>query len=63
VDNRLLTGDEVAERLQVSLSFAYIMMQRGDIPTVRLGRAVRVRPEDLEEFIRSNVHGLNQKLS
>jgi excisionase family DNA binding protein len=53
----------LTERLQVSLSFAYTMMQRGDIPTVRLGRAVRVRPEDLEEFIRSNVRGLNSKPS
>jgi excisionase family DNA binding protein len=53
----------VAERLQVSLSFAYTVMQRRDIPTVRLGRAMRVRPEDLEEFIRSNVRGLNGKPS
>jgi excisionase family DNA binding protein len=53
----------LTERLQVSLSFAYILMQRGDIPTVRLGRAVWVRPEDLEEFISSNVRGLNGKPS
>ena len=63
MENQLLTGYEVAERPQVSLSFVYSMMQRGDIPTVRLGRAVRVRPEDLEEFIRSNLRGLNGKPS
>ena len=57
--NILLTGEDVAERLQVSKSFAYDLMRRGDIPTVRLGRAVRVRPQDLEEFIESNVCGLN----
>jgi hypothetical protein len=26
-------------------------MKRGDIPTVRVGNAIRVRPEDLERFI------------
>jgi hypothetical protein len=39
------------------------VQQRDDIATVRLGRAVRVRPEDLEEFIRSNVRGLNSRPS
>lgn len=53
----------MAERLQVSVSSAYTMMQLGDIPTVRLWRAMRVHPEELEEFIRSNVHGLNGKPS
>jgi len=30
---------------------------QGDIPAVRLGRAVRVRPQDLARFIESNVCG------
>ena len=30
------------------------MMQRGEIPTVRLGGFVRVKLEDLEEFIDDN---------
>jgi excisionase family DNA binding protein len=52
---RLLTGDEVADLLNISRSFAFALMKRGEIPTVKLGRAVRVRPQDLEEFIALSV--------
>jgi putative molybdopterin biosynthesis protein len=52
----LLTAEQVAERLQISQSFAYTLMSRGEIPTVRLGRSVRVRPQDLEKYIESNIH-------
>ena len=52
---KLLKAQEVAELLSVSRSFAYELMQSGQLPTVQLGRAVRVRPEDLEEFIQSNL--------
>ena len=51
----LLTGSDVARILKVSRSFAYILMRRGEIPTVRMGSAVRVRPENLEEYIAKNV--------
>jgi len=53
----LLTGEDVAKVLNVSLSFAYQLMRRGEIPTVRLGRSVRVRPEDLYAFIERQVEG------
>lgn len=52
MDARLLKGKEVAAMLGVSASFAYLLMKRGDIPTVRIGTAVRVRLEDLERYIR-----------
>jgi excisionase family DNA binding protein len=52
----LLTAEQVAERLQISQSFAYTLMSRGEIPTVRMGRSVRVRPQDLEKYIESNIH-------
>lgn len=42
---------KVAEILQVSRSFAYQLMKRGDLPTVRIGHAIRVRAGDLECFI------------
>ncbi len=51
----LLKGDDVAKILNVSRSFAFQLMQRGEIPTVRLGRAVRVRPSDLERFITASI--------
>jgi excisionase family DNA binding protein len=48
---RLLKPKEVADILQVSRSPAYQMLRRGEVPTVRVDTAVRVRPSDLEEFI------------
>lgn len=50
-ETRLLTAQDVANQLQCSRSMAYTLMQRGDIKTIRLGRAVRVTPEALQEFI------------
>jgi excisionase family DNA binding protein len=55
METRLLKSDEVAETLQISRSMAYALMQRGEIPVVRIGTAVRVRPEDLEQYIHDNV--------
>lgn len=50
----LLKAADVARILNISRSQAYQLMQRGDIPTVRMGRSVRVREEDLERFILDN---------
>jgi excisionase family DNA binding protein len=46
---------EVAQRLDISKAMAFQLMQRGQIPTIRVGQAIRVRQQDLEEFIRSQV--------
>ena len=51
----LLKANDVAKYLNVSKSYVYMLMQSGAIPTVRLGKSVRVRPKDLEIFIQSNV--------
>lgn len=48
---KLLRGEEVAEALNISLPFAYKLMKSGQIKTVKLGRCVRVIPEDLDAFI------------
>ncbi len=53
--NRLLRGQDVAEILNVSKAFAYRLMAERRIPTIRLGRAVRVRLEDLENFMSESV--------
>ena len=54
-DAVLLKADDVARILNISRSFAYKLMRRGEIPVVRLGRATRVRPSDLEHFVSENV--------
>ena len=53
--NHLLKAEEVAEYLNVSKSFAYFLIQTGQIPAVRMGRSVRIRPEDLEDYIQANI--------
>ena len=55
MEESLLRSDEVAEILKVSISMAYTLMRRGDIPTVRIGSSVRVRKEDLDRYIKENV--------
>ena len=52
---KLLRSEEVAEILNVSKAKAYKLMAEGRLPVLRLGRSVRVRPVDLEEFVENNV--------
>lgn len=52
---RLLRARDVAAFLNVSKSFAYALLQSGQIPSVRLGRSIRVRPSDLEDYISRNM--------
>jgi excisionase family DNA binding protein len=51
---RLLRANEVADILNVSRAMAYKLMQRGMIPTVHIGNSKRVRPADLQNYIRDN---------
>jgi excisionase family DNA binding protein len=48
---------KVAELLNISRIFAYLLMHTGQIPTVRFGRACRVKPQDLAEYIEKNIQG------
>ena len=50
----LLKGNDVARMLNISRAFAYQLMRQGEIPTVRIGNAVRVRKEDLLAYIDHN---------
>jgi excisionase family DNA binding protein len=58
--NTLLKVKEVADILQISRAMAYTLMQRGDIPTVWIRKARRVRPEDLIKYIERNTYSMNQ---
>jgi len=54
---RLLRIDEVAEALQISRSMAWKIVMDGRLRSIRIGRAVRIRPADLEAFINVNEPG------
>jgi len=49
--DRLLRIEAVAKRLSVSRSMAWKLIDLGDIQSIRIGRAVRVRPADLEAYL------------
>jgi len=51
VDTELLKPDEMADVLKISRAKAYTMLRRDELPTVRIGRLVRVRRSDLERYI------------
>lgn len=48
----LLTIPDVADRLQVSIKTVHRWIVSGDLPTVRLGRQIRIQPKDLDIFLR-----------
>ena len=52
---RLLNAAQIAEILNISKPFAYQLMQKGLIPTVRILKARRVRYEDLQKFIQESI--------
>lgn len=50
---QLLKATDVAKILNISRALAYRLMQKGDIPVVRIKHAVRVKLTDLESYIES----------
>jgi len=57
-ERTLLRPSDVAKRLNISTSFAYRLLQTGEIPVVRIRAACRVRPQDLEKYVERNLHNL-----
>ena len=53
----LLTPQEVAEALRVSPSVVLRLLRRGDLPSLRVGRAWRVDEDDLRRWIRGHRRG------
>ena len=49
--DQLLTLQQVADRLQVSMSTVRRLVSAGKLKTVRIGRNLRARPEDLAAYI------------
>ena len=45
---RLLKAGQLAEAIGISESYVYKLLKRGDIPAVKIGRALRF---DLEEVV------------
>ncbi|MER3399506.1 MAG: hypothetical protein C4316_13445 [Chloroflexota bacterium] len=53
----LLTVLEVARRLRISRSLAYLLVVRGEIPAIRIGKLIRVPADALEAWIAAHTRG------
>jgi excisionase family DNA binding protein len=51
VNGRLLTAREVAETLGLSTETILEWVRRGDLPAFKLGRAIRFREDDLDQWL------------
>jgi len=51
---KLMTADEIANVLGISRSKAYRLMRLKEIPTITIGKNVRVSKVDLESYISKN---------
>ncbi len=47
----VLTVEELAETLRIAVSSAYRLVQRGDVRSVRVGRAIRIPVEAVKQFL------------
>jgi excisionase family DNA binding protein len=65
VDKLLLRAEEVADLLSVGRAKVYLMISRRELPTVRIGRVLRVPSHQLREWIEQraqlpDTHGATQ---
>jgi excisionase family DNA binding protein len=51
---KLLKAEQVAMVLNISRSKAYKLMRQKEIPTITIGKNVRVCNEDLEKYVLKN---------
>ena len=54
-DQLLLTVPETARLLRISRNLAYELVARGDLPSVRLGRVIRVPRRSLDDWVKASV--------
>ncbi len=50
----LLSIPEVCQALGMGKSWTYRRLKSGEIPSIKLGRAIKVKRDDLEEYLESH---------
>ena len=53
----LITVEEAARRLGIGRSLAWRLVRSGELPSVRLGRLVRIPERALEEWLSRQLRG------
>lgn len=57
MDKALLTVAEAAQRLSLGRATTYQLVRRGELPSMRVGRAVRVPVRALDAWITAHTSG------
>jgi len=52
-NSKFLTPQEVADRLRVSKMTVYRLLKTAELPSVRIGRSLRVRESDVNAFLKA----------
>ena len=47
----VLTVPETAQYLKLSKSKVYLLVQRGEIPHIKIGKNIRIRVKDLKKWL------------
>lgn len=55
MDTDLMKPTEVADYLKIGRALTYTLLKQGQIPSVRIGKTVRVKMADLEKFILEHI--------
>lgn len=53
----LLTVEEAARRLGIGRTLAWRLVRRGELPSVRLGRLVRIPERALDDWLKHRMRG------
>ena len=56
MQEKLLTPTEVQQQLRISKSTLYRLIRSGQLPSVRIGDAYRIRALELEEYLSNTKH-------
>ena len=56
----ILTVPETAEYLKLSKSKVYYLVQRNQIPHIKIGKNVRIRREDLQKWLEERAQPCNE---
>src|SRR5215204_6225665 len=54
--SRLLSPSEVCQELEADRASVYRRLRSGEIPSLKLGNALKVRREDLERYMKGHQH-------
>jgi len=56
----LLTVAEVADELRVSTMTVYRLIQREELPALRIGRSYRIDKRDLDDYLTGRATGVDR---